>query len=362
MNFTKHILVAGFQHETNTFAPSKADWLAFTSGASNPAYLRGEAMVAMHSTMRMPAGGFISAAVEQGWRVTGSCWAGAIPSAHVTEDAYERIAGTIVEDARAALQDDLDAIYIDFHGAAVAEHLQDPEGELLARLRAVVGPDLPIVVSLDMHANVSEEMLTLADALVAYRTYPHVDQYDTGKRAAILLERRFALGCRETTYWRRLNFLLPLNVQCTLMEPCLSIFAQLTEIEARKHAVASFTTGFPAADVAYCGPVVWAHGEAAREVVDSLFERIDEPRSQWRCGPKSDTSDLDSRHAGQSGCRWRQQHDGIAAGVAVCRGRPIFSRESCIGSHVRPRSGERRTCGRYWRYSKPLIRIRCTHL
>jgi microcystin degradation protein MlrC len=78
----------------------------------------------------------------------------------------------------------LDGIYLDLHGAAVAEHADDSEGELLARLRAIVGPELPIVASLDLHANVTHRMLREADALVAYRTYPHVDMADTGELAA----------------------------------------------------------------------------------------------------------------------------------------------------------------------------------
>ena len=127
-----------------------------------------------------------------------SCWAGAIPSSYVTRDAFERIAGAICEDAVAARdQGGLDAIYLDLHGAAVAEHADDSEGELLARLRRLVGPALPIVASLDLHANVTRRMLRQADALVAYRTYPHVDMAETGERAAGLLARRLAAGTRE---------------------------------------------------------------------------------------------------------------------------------------------------------------------
>ena len=78
----------------------------------------------------------------------------------------------------------LDAVYLDLHGAMVTEHLDDGEGEILARVRKVIGKDLPLVVSLDLHANVTPEMVEHADALIAYRTYPHVDMADTGRACA----------------------------------------------------------------------------------------------------------------------------------------------------------------------------------
>lgn len=146
-----HILVAGFQHETNTFAPSKAAYENFVRGEGFPAMVRGEDMLALRE-VNIPAGGFINAALAQGHTVRTVIWAGASPSAHVTRDAYERIAGEIVDAARAG---GFDAIYLDLHGAMVAEHLDDGEGELLARVRALVGPGVPVVGSLDLHANVT---------------------------------------------------------------------------------------------------------------------------------------------------------------------------------------------------------------
>ena len=97
-------------------------------------------------------------------------------------DAYERIAKVMVDGIAAA--GPIDAVYLDLHGAMVAEHLDDGEGEILARVRKVIGKDLPLVVSLDLHANVTPEMVEHADALIAYRTYPHVDMADTGRACA----------------------------------------------------------------------------------------------------------------------------------------------------------------------------------
>jgi hypothetical protein len=79
----------------------------------------------------------------------------------------------------------------------IAEHADDAEGELLARVRDLIGDNMPLVASLDLHANVTRRMLSIADALVAYRTYPHIDMAETGERAAELLQRRLRLGRRE---------------------------------------------------------------------------------------------------------------------------------------------------------------------
>ncbi|MBT2299900.1 M81 family metallopeptidase [Variovorax paradoxus] len=278
-----NILIAGFQHETNTFAPTRADWAAFLRGDSFPAYEEGPAMLTRFTGSSLPAGGFIAEAQARGWQLLPSCWAGATPSAQVTREAFERIAGTIAEATRSALAGPgLDAIYLDLHGAAVAEHVDDAEGELLARLRALVGPELPIVASLDLHANVTQRMLELADALVAYRTYPHVDTEATGRLAAQLLKRRIARGAREPVAARRIPFLIPINAGCTMIEPAGAVYRSLPELDARYGTVASVAMGFPAADFPECGPMVWAYGDAAQAVADALYADICEQAARWR--------------------------------------------------------------------------------
>ena len=281
------ILIAGYQHETNTFAPSLADWAAFTRGDSFPAFVRGPAMVEQLAGINIPVAGFIEVARTKGWSLVPSGWAGAIPSSYVTRDAFERIAGAICDDVRAA--GSLDGIYLDLHGAAVAEHALDSEGELLARLRAIVGADVPIVATLDLHANVTQRMLKLADALVSYRTYPHVDMARTGERAAELLARRMAAGHKEPMHARRLPFLIPLNAQSTWMEPARTLYDELEALDREHGTVLSFCMGFPASDFDECAPMVWGHGPRAEAAVERLFARAGEPR-QWQleCLPARD--------------------------------------------------------------------------
>ncbi len=271
-------LVAGYQHETNTFAPTKADWAAFNRGDSFPAFVHGQAMLDQLRGVNLPMGGFIDAARTRNWQLVPSSWCGAIPSAHVTEDAFERISASILADVA---RGGFDAVYLDLHGAAVADHVDDTEGELIARIRRAVGGDVPIVASLDLHANVTHRMLAEADALVSYRSYPHVDMAATGELAAELLARRIKLGRREALAHRRLPFLIPLNAQSTWLEPARTLYEELVELDRDFGSVLSFCMAFPAADFDECAPMVWGHGNHAEAAVQRLYERVAEP-TQWQ--------------------------------------------------------------------------------
>ena len=173
----------------------------------------------------------------------------------------------------------MDAVYLDLHGAMVTEHHQDGEGELLARVRGLIGPQVPLLASLDLHANVTTRMLAEADALVAYRTYPHIDMADTGRRSADLLERIFA-GERPAKAIQKLDFLIPLIWQCSLVEPCRSLYESLSELERREPKIwsLSFTTGFPPSDIHDVGPAILAYADAqesadqaAREFAETVL-------------------------------------------------------------------------------------------
>jgi len=275
------ILIAGYQHETNTFAPSLADWAAFNCGESFPAFMRGQAVIDQMTGINMPISGFMEAAKRWRWELVPSAWAGATPSSYVTQEAFENIASAILEDIRQALPRGLDGIYLDLHGAAVAEHADDSEGELLSRIRQCVGPEMPIVASLDLHANVTQRMLALSDALVSYRTYPHIDMADTGELAARLMQRRLQRGRKEPMFARRFPFLISLNAQSTWMAPAKSAYDQLLALDRESGVMLSFCMGFPASDFEECGPVVWGHGPQAEAVVEQLFKAISEP-AVWR--------------------------------------------------------------------------------
>lgn len=265
------IAVSGFQHETNTFAPTKADYEAFVAGGGWPGISRGEEMLAATSGINLPIAGFTEAARAAGHQLVPLTWAAASPSAEVTEEAFERICGQILEDLAAARG--IDAVYLDLHGAMVTEHHEDGEGEFLRRVRALVGADMPLVASLDLHANVTPEMVAHSDALVIYRTYPHVDMAETGARAFALLS-RLQRSRPLAKAFRQIPFLMPLTSGCTLVEPALSLYAALPDLE-QEYGLASisFAGGFAPADIYHCGPslVTYAESaEAAEKAADAL--------------------------------------------------------------------------------------------
>lgn len=255
------IAVGGFQHETNTFAPTRAGFEAFVGGGGWPPLLQGGDLFDGVAGINLPIAGAIETLTRSGYQVVPLAWAAASPSAHVTRDAFERIAGMIVERLRAA--GPVQGVYLDLHGAMVTEHLHDGEGELLARVRAIVGAELPLVASLDLHANVTRSMVEHADALIAYRTYPHIDMADTGGRAARLLLERVDGLARPRVALRRVPFLIPLQAGCTMLEPAQSLYAELPRREVDGVLSLSFAAGFPAADFPECGPAVLAYAHAA---------------------------------------------------------------------------------------------------
>ncbi|MGH8704510.1 MAG: M81 family metallopeptidase, partial [Burkholderiales bacterium] len=269
------IAIGGFQHETNTFAPSRADYRAFEDGGGWPGVEYGEAIFPALEGANIPAQGAIGALRALGHDLVGTAWAAASPSAHVTRDAFERILGEMVARLKAAGA--VDGVYLDLHGAMLAEHHDDGEGEILRRVREAVGPRVPVAASLDLHANVTRAMIERADALVAYRTYPHVDMAETGARAARLLERTMRRGARLSGASRTLDYLTGIPSQCSFIEPCRGIYAALAELEQKHGATLSFTPGFPMADFAECGMVVFGQGDDAREVeraVERLREQV----------------------------------------------------------------------------------------
>src|SRR6185436_11289141 len=149
----------------------------------------------------------------------------------------------------------------------------DAEGELLRRIRAVVGPDVPVVGTLDLHVNMSGLMVETTNLLSAYRTYPHVDWGETGARVARWLDRVIAWGPRPAKAMRRMPFLIPVTAGCSMIAPAKQLYQRLEAIEAETGVHLSFTPGFPPADIADCGPAVFGYG-ADQATVDHAVDRL----------------------------------------------------------------------------------------
>jgi len=260
------IAIGGFQHETNTFAPARADYEAFETGGGWPGVQYGEPIFGALEGANIPAQGAIQALRSAGHTLVGTAWAAASPSAQVTNDAFERIAGELISQLKKALP--VDGVYLDLHGAMVTEAHEDGEGELLRRVRAVIGARVPLVASLDLHGNVTRAMAAQADAMVGYRTYPHVDMAETGARAARVLDAMLKTGQRPAKAYATLDFLTGLPSQCSFIEPCKGLYAHMEALERAGEATLTFMPGFPMADFAECGMAVFGYG--APEAVQRL--------------------------------------------------------------------------------------------
>ncbi len=348
------IAVGGFLHETNTFAPTKATFADFQHGGGWPAMTQGADVLKVMRRINVGLAGFVDSAEANGWELVPTIACGASPSAHVTKDAFERIVKVMVDGIAAA--GPLDAVYLDLHGAMVTEHLDDGEGEILARVRRVIGKDIPLVTSLDLHANVTPEMMEHADALIAYRTYPHVDMAETGrasaKHLALLLKtkRRFAKS------FRQLPFLIAISWQCTNDYPTKGIYEKLAALESDAVPTLSFAPGFPAADFRDCGPSVFAYGKTQADAdrcrrCDRQADR--KPRGRFRRQdlvarrrrpPRDGTfeereqADHHRRHPGQSRRRRRFRYHRHAARAGAQQGSAatgaIYDPESAKAAHA----------------------------
>jgi len=274
------IAIAGFLHETNTFAPILTTYEHFARGEGWPALTVGQDMLTVFPPINIGTGGFIREAQALGHELAPVCWSAAVPAGYVTEDAYERITALIVDGMAREVEAGADAIYLDLHGAMVAQHQQDGEGELLDRLRQRLGDDIPIAVSLDLHVNITERMVQKSDVLIAYRTYPHIDMAETGQRTARWLDGLLKGRAKPAKAFIKLDFLPPLTGQCTMVEPSKSVYELVTRLEDGNVQSTSYTPGFHPADIWECGPAIVAYADsqdgadrAAREIADYVLER-----------------------------------------------------------------------------------------
>lgn len=264
------IAIAGFMHETNCFVPGFTEYEDFAHPPDRAGILRGGEVLAEFAERGASTAGFLRGS-DGNHEIYPLLWTSTTPGGTVSKNAYERIASEIVALLSAALP--VDAVYLDLHGAMVSEEHEDGEGELLRRVRAVVGPDAPIVITLDYHANVSEAMVEHADAICPYRTYPHVDQFATGERAAEAMKALLISGRPVGRARRQLPFLLPLNFQCTLVEPSKGIVEAAASRENDEILSLAYLAGFPPSDLRACGPTVSAHAQTQAEA-DAAVDEI----------------------------------------------------------------------------------------
>jgi microcystin degradation protein MlrC len=257
------IAIGGFQHESHSFAPQPTVFADFQRPGGFPPLTRGAAMPAALDGTQTALAGAMPVLAAAGAVQVPLLWCLAMPAGPIEDGAFERISAMLLADlSDALLEAPLDGVYLDLHGAALADSIPDAEGELLRRLRRLLGPGVPVAVSLDPHANLTAAMVEASDVIVPYRTYPHVDKRETGARAAELLLLRIARRTPWKKSFRQLDYWMGLSAQCTTAEPMQGIMQARAAI-ADQHGVAElgFCFGFPYADFADCGVAVSCHAE-----------------------------------------------------------------------------------------------------
>lgn len=275
------VLVAGFSHETNTFVSTATDRSIFQERreyfAKNvPTKLRGT---------NTAVGGVIDVAESENVNLLYSVAASAVPGGIVTKDTYEFYTDRIIEDVTRHT-DDLDGVLLALHGAMVPEEMDDGEGPLITAVRDLVGDDIPITVTLDLHGNITDEMVSEADALIAYESYPHVDMGDTGRNGMNVLVQTIRGEVSPTMHIERPPVLAFGPKQNTRDGPMADVMERARELENRDDILkVNLFPGFHQADIPEMGfsiPVVTdGNPEVGQEVSREIAELVWNMRSEF---------------------------------------------------------------------------------
>ncbi|MCG8561632.1 MAG: M81 family metallopeptidase [Hyphomicrobiales bacterium] len=281
----KRVLIAGFKHETNTFSK-----LSTTRESYEARGLHfGDEIVAAYKGTNTEQAAFHDACARHGWEPVLAVAANAVPSGKVARDIYETVSGHILETIDTAGTPD--AVLLELHGAMVAEHTFDGEGTLLELIREKIGREVPIGVTLDLHANVTARMAELADIMVSYRTYPHVDLYDTGTVCADLMARTLAGEISPTVTLARAPLLDGVDHgRTTAPGPMRMLLERGAALEREPGVLrVSINAGFPWADLPETGPSALLVGDGGddryRALADGLADLMWETREELTVTP-----------------------------------------------------------------------------
>jgi microcystin degradation protein MlrC len=243
------IVTGTFAHETNTFSniPTTMEEFAkqgITHREDIPRRFRGTNTI---------EAAFLDAAEKHGFELIWTVYGTAIPGGPVSQEAYEYFRGHLLEGIQAAGV--IDGVLLHLHGAMVTEQVDDGEGYLLEAVRRLVGPDIPIVITLDLHANLTPRIIQNCNALTGYDTYPHVDMYERAFEAAEILVHIIRGEIRPVMSLEQPLLLTPLQTQVTTRETPMKRIIDLVhslEEDKRVVSIAAFG-GFPFADIASAG-------------------------------------------------------------------------------------------------------------
>jgi len=261
------LLIAMMKHETNTFSPVPTPLARFGHG---PGPLYGEAALRAYRGTGTGLGAYLDLAEKQGAQIVLPIAAGSPPSGLVEDKAYAHITDAICE---AAARGGFDGILLDLHGAMVTESLEDGEGEFLKRLRAI-DPKTPIAVSIYMHANLYDAIIANATVVTGYRTYPHIDTYETAKLAGEILLRAIRGEVKPVMAWGNAPMLPHVMRQGSDDHPNKELQARCAASASEAALDASLFTGFPHADITNAGLSALVVTDGDRTLAEKLRDAL----------------------------------------------------------------------------------------
>lgn len=291
---TKRVLLGQFMHETNTFCQRLTDEIAFRGFYCH----QDDAVLSALADTENEVAGFADIARMEGWELVTPVATFATPGGPVTQRAWQAFGELILTAARDC--GPFDAVLLSLHGAMVLEDGTDGDARLVRELRAILGKDIPLAVTLDLHANLDPEMADNANIILSYKTFPHVDMRETGRRAAELLRRMLAdPKASVTTLVRKPAMITLPEGGRTDREPMLSLMARAQAMADAQLGIVdvSLNAGFSFADVPEIGPSVsvvhFGAADTAAQIADALCAAM------WAERDASQESVLDPQQAAE---------------------------------------------------------------
>ncbi|WP_090390608.1 M81 family metallopeptidase [Niabella drilacis] len=310
----KRIALVGIYHESNTFNKRRTGYDDF----ENSHLLTGAAIVEQYEKAHHEIGGFIEALDKNAIELVPVFYAEATPGGMVCTDAYQRLKQELLQLLEAVLP--VDAVLVVPHGAGVCETCPDMDGDWLQAVRKMVGPAIPVVGTLDPHANVSVQMIQQTTALIAYATNPHLDQRQTGIRAAQLLNRILLEGFSVKQELLQLPLSISIEQQHTNAEPCLSLYREVQEAAGAARAThVSIVLGFPYADVHEMGSaviVIAGQGLDTTQLMTEINACFIKRLSQFRGEKLSPQRAIDQASQGEKPVLLLDMGDNVGGGSA----------------------------------------------
>lgn len=285
------IVTGGICHETSTFAKTPTTLRDFEQGFG---LFRGQEVIERFRNANTCVGGYIDGAKRHGFELIPLLWTFAYPSGRIRRADYELLKSEFFDRLRQeeAQRGPVDGALLDLHGAMVVEGIDDADGDMIAAMREALGPDQPLMVTTDLHSNHTQRRVDLADAIIGYDTYPHIDMAERGREAADLIVSTLQGKAKPVAGLCSLPLFWSAACQVTAHPPMDEVLRRLHELERRPGILsASVATGFPWADVPDMGAsvIVVADGDKrlAQQTAQEFGDWIWRHRERWRKPPLS---------------------------------------------------------------------------